>query len=244
MTFNLFSLIRREFSDWAVRIWSLIRNPRYLIDLLVSAFVAYTMGLGYLYYILKEHYNGLDAYVAAGVPGFQPVNDRLLNWLGPALPWLDKPSIIVLFAIAISFSLYVLWKMPEKIPFILKAFGFAAFAKHIVGPITNLVLPLGAYRDHFDSVHNDMFFSGHTANTFFAYLLSRKNTKVYKYFIMAGVAFEIACVLLMKIHYTIDVFAAPFVAYGMFMLANRFFGKNKVAYEKLLPEGSEIRTIA
>lgn len=223
-----------SFKDWPSRMKSLVTNPKWVIDTLLSAVMAYSLGIGIMYWVLDPLYANLTP---------TPINDRLLNILGPAID-LNFPSAIGLFFVASTFALYVLWKMPEKIPFILKAFAIAAFSKHLIGPITNLTQPLGAIKDWaYDDIYNDLFFSGHTANTFFAYLLVRKNTKVYKYIVAAGCIFEIACVLLMKLHYTIDVFAAPFIAFGMFTLAKRFFGKNKTEYEKLLPAGSDIRTV-
>lgn len=58
----------------------------------------------------------------------------------------------------------------------------------------------------------DLFFSGHTSTMFILYVAS-VNPRVRTIFLLStfGVA---ACVLIQKVHYAIDVFAAPFFAYG------------------------------
>lgn len=58
----------------------------------------------------------------------------------------------------------------------------------------------------------DLFFSGHTSTMFILYVAS-VSTRIRTLFLLStfGVA---ACVLIQKVHYSIDVFAAPFFAYG------------------------------
>jgi len=57
----------------------------------------------------------------------------------------------------------------------------------------------------------DLFFSGHTATCFMMYLLT-KGTK-YGRFILACTIGVAVCVLIQHVHYSIDVFAAPFFAW-------------------------------
>lgn len=62
----------------------------------------------------------------------------------------------------------------------------------------------------------DLFFSGHTSTMFLIYLVSI-SPRFQRVFLLSTIAIGI-CVLLQKVHYTIDVLAAPFFAYGSFRL--------------------------
>jgi len=64
--------------------------------------------------------------------------------------------------------------------------------------------------------HNDLFFSGHTAIPFMAFLLFRRE-KIGIFFLAASIIMAII-VLLMHVHYSIDVFAAFFITYGIYKL--------------------------
>jgi hypothetical protein len=71
----------------------------------------------------------------------------------------------------------------------------------------------------------DLFFSGHTSTLFLLYLvMPSKITRALFLVCVAGVA---ACVIIQHVHYAIDVFAAPFFAYGALVVARaenaRFF---------------------
>ena len=62
----------------------------------------------------------------------------------------------------------------------------------------------------------DLFFSGHTATLFLIFLIEKnKWLKLLFLFLTIAVAF---CVLIQQVHYSIDVFAAPFFAYGSYKL--------------------------
>jgi membrane-associated phospholipid phosphatase len=170
------------------------------------------------------------------------VPDRVLA----ALPTvnLNYPSAYTLYSIAGVFGFWVIWRLPEKIPFIMKIFTVMGFSKHLVSPITNFTQPLGAIKDFaYDNIYNDLFFSGHVAMTFFCFMILRKNTKRLKYLILAGCVFEGACVLLMKLHYTIDVIAAPFISFGIFCMMNKLLDREKHRYEALIADKSRILEI-
>jgi len=65
----------------------------------------------------------------------------------------------------------------------------------------------------------DLFFSGHTATIFLLYLLAdKKSFEVL--FLIAAIVVGI-CVLLQHVHYSIDVFVAPFFAYCSFYIVKK-----------------------
>lgn len=69
---------------------------------------------------------------------------------------------------------------------------------------------------------NDLFFSGHTALPFLMALIFWQNVKLRWAFILLSLFFGSAA-LLGHLHYSIDVFAAFFITYGIFHIALKIF---------------------
>lgn len=67
------------------------------------------------------------------------------------------------------------------------------------------------------SFQNDMFFSGHTAIPFLGFLLFKERIR---YFFLFGSIFMGVVVLLIHIHYSIDVMAAFFITYASYKMGN------------------------
>jgi membrane-associated phospholipid phosphatase len=65
----------------------------------------------------------------------------------------------------------------------------------------------------------DLFFSGHTGTMFLIFLLVENKT-LKTIFLVATILVGSA-VLLQHVHYTIDVFVAPFVAYGSYRIIKK-----------------------
>ncbi len=95
---------------------------------------------------------------------------------------------------------------------------------HLTKPVDSLILQTPAFGKFFMlAFQNDLFFSGHTAEAFLGFLLFRK-TKVGIFFLIATIGM-MATVLLMHVHYSIDVFAALFIAYGSYKIGEWLFKK-------------------
>lgn len=62
----------------------------------------------------------------------------------------------------------------------------------------------------------DLFFSGHTSSMFILFLTA--NNKYLRIIFLAGTFIVGGCLLLQHVHYTIDVLAAPFFAYGSYRI--------------------------
>ncbi len=71
----------------------------------------------------------------------------------------------------------------------------------------------------------NFFYSGHTAFPFLMALILWDD-KFWRYFFLVMTVVFAASVLLAHVHYSIDVFAAPFIIYGMFILAGKAFPKD------------------
>jgi hypothetical protein len=74
-----------------------------------------------------------------------------------------------------------------------------------------------------ETLTKDLFFSGHTATLFLLFLLIENKTLkiIFPFFTL----FTGSSVLLQHVHYSIDVFAAPFIAYCSFKLVEKSAGK-------------------
>jgi len=71
-------------------------------------------------------------------------------------------------------------------------------------------------------VANDFFFSGHTAIAVFGAIeLSRLRRKWLTVFALVIVIFEIATVLVLRAHYTMDVFTGVIAALGVARFSER-----------------------
>ena len=157
--------------------------------------------------------------------------DPLLNIFSPIdLTWLTF-SLIYLSLILFLFSVA---KEPDKLLIAMQAYGlmviFRTIAMYLVPlepPETMLLLndPFVQLFGKGEILTKDLFFSGHTATLFLLFLLTEKKTLKFIFLIstfIVGVS-----VLLQHVHYSIDVFIAPFVAYSSYRII-------KIYREKIL----------
>jgi len=112
------------------------------------------------------------------------------------LTWLQAATILAVFR-AVALFLVPLEPLPTIIP--------------LADPVATIRTEGGAV------ITEDLFFSGHTA-TLFLLFLAVKPARL-KLFLFAATVFAGFGVLLQHVHYSGDVFAAPFFAYGSWRLA-------------------------
>lgn len=137
------------------------------------------------------------------------------------LTWLTF-SLIYLSIIIFIFSIR---NKPEDILTALQAYAlmviFRTIAMYLTplnAPVTLILLddPFVQFFGKGEILTKDLFFSGHTGTLFLLFLLSGRSKLKYV-FLFSTIAVGIA-VLLQHVHYSIDVFIAPFVAYGSFRI--------------------------
>ena len=80
------------------------------------------------------------------------------------------------------------------------------------------------FANHHRIISHDLFFSGHVS-TICSVLFAVRNKIVKRFVFVCAVAVSIL-VLVQRVHYTIDVLAAPVATYVSYLIARRFFKQN------------------
>lgn len=157
------------------------------------------------------------------------VSDIILDHV----PVMDVDGIFVYGIIAFFvFIAILLFLRPERAPFILKSLSvfiivrsFFIILTHI-GPAPQAILlaPNNSIINYF-TFTGDLFFSGHTGLPYLLALTFWRDRYLRVAFLVSSVMFGIV-VLLGHLHYSIDVFAAFFITYGIFQIVVRLFNKD------------------
>jgi hypothetical protein len=176
--------------------------------------------------------------IAGKAPAGNRVGDRLHDWSAPLHAWFTahvratNATLIVTSALIDGFGLYLLASAifgPTLRPFvaILILFGMRQGCQ----AICTLPTPPGALWRYpgFPSVlvtygtRNDFFFSGHTSISVLGALQLAYVAPPWLAVVGAIVAaIEATTVIVLRAHYTMDVFAALFAAWGADTLAGKF----------------------
>ena len=145
------------------------------------------------------------------------LNDPLLNAFNPIdLTWLT----FVLIYLSLIIFVVTTFNKPDKLLIAFQAYGlmliFRTIAMYLTpfeAPETILLLndPFVQFFAKGDILTKDLFFSGHTGTLFLIFLLAENKTLKTIFLILTILVGN--AVLLQHVHYSIDVFVAPFVAY-------------------------------
>jgi hypothetical protein len=135
--------------------------------------------------------------------------------------------------IFIAFVAILSFHKPSRIPFVLKASALFIFTRAIFISLTHLAPP--AHMTAVNSINflerlisgsgDDLFFSAHTGFPYLMALIFWQN-KTLRWLFLAISVFFGGTVLLGHLHYSIDVFSAFFITYGIFNIAKRVFKKD------------------
>ncbi|MDP2665751.1 MAG: phosphatase PAP2-related protein, partial [bacterium] len=192
---------------------------------LLTAF--FMLGFAYVF----EHFANIYAFAYSERPTSSYVGDLFLD----NLPAVDLNLIIIegAFLSIILGTLYLLSK-PRHILFALKALALFIIVRALFISLTHVgVYPthiapgLGFFANIYSYLNFQLgfFFSGHTGLPFLMALVFWDNRTARIVFLSMSLVFGVA-VLLAHIHYSIDVLAAPFMAYGIFGIAKRLFPRD------------------
>lgn len=153
------------------------------------------------------------------------LRDPVLALLAPRdLTWV---IFIVIYA-CVGCTVLLLWRDPPAFALAFRAYALMVVFRIIAMSVTPLDAPLGAIplRDPFiDQLWNgrtltrDLFFSGHTASLCIVVLATPVRYVAARRWFAAGACVVGACVLWQRVHYTVDVLAAPVFSYAAWRLA-------------------------
>jgi len=150
------------------------------------------------------------------------LNDPILNLLIPVdLTWW---TFALIYFSLILFLVNVI-KNPKKLMIALQAYGLMVAFRVIAMYLTPFAAPekLILLNDPFvqlfgegDILTKDLFFSGHTGTLFLLFLMVE--IKKLKVIFLSATIIVGSAVLFQHVHYSIDVFVAPFVAYASYRI--------------------------
>jgi PAP2 superfamily C-terminal len=194
----------------------ILSNKKYLIS----------MGTSYLFFISSLFASYLAVQIAHRDAG-NSTTDILLDHL----PVVNTDIIFTEGAMLFVFLIAVLlFLKPKTFTFTMKALALLIYTRSLfvimthLGPYpTRIVTEFDNFR--YVSTGSDLFFSGHTAVPFMMALLFWQVTSMRYMYILCSVT-AAAAVLLGHLHYTIDVFAAYFITYGVYQFAKFSFEKD------------------
>ena len=184
---------------------------------------------GVLLFIIALVLEGFaDAYVSR-LNGLS-VDDLILSHI----PAIDIDPVIIIAPLLLTFLILVLLILkPRYVNFTIKSLAVFIIVRSFFISLTHLGIDPHQLQFDTDSIgfglynilyntKGDFFFSGHTGIPFLMALIFW-DERMWRYvFLGASVLLGIS-VLLAHIHYSIDVFAAPFMAYGIFSISRFFF---------------------
>jgi len=150
------------------------------------------------------------------------LDDPLLNAFNPIdLTWLT----FALIYLSLIIFVITTFNKPDKLLVAFQAYGlmliFRTIAMYLTpfeAPETIILLndPFVQFFAKGDILTKDLFFSGHTGTLFLVSLLAENKT-LKTIFLILTILVGFA-VLLQHVHYSVDVFVAPFVAYGSYRI--------------------------
>ena len=179
-------------------------------------------------FVQRLAYLYIDNYIT-GVP----VGDLLLD----NLPTVNLDFLIIQGAlVATSFTLIFLLLHPNYLPFTTKTLALFIFIRSFFISLTNLGVNLHQITLNTDSAgfgiyeflyygKNDFFFSGHVGASFLLALIFWNKKSWRNLFLIACVIFAVSMILA-HMHYSIDIFAAPFIVFSIYVIAKTLFKKD------------------
>jgi hypothetical protein len=166
-----------------------------------------------------------------------PVNDLILDHL----PTFDVDGIFIYGIISFFVFVFGLLSLrPRRIPFVLKSFSLFILVRSFFVVLTHLgpsmhqaPIDTGSFIVNTFTFTGDLFFSGHTGLPFLMALVFW-DEKVLRRIFLAMAFFFGAIVLLGHFHYSIDVFAAFFITFGIYKISERLFAKDFHLFHSLV----------
>ena len=174
----------------------------------------------------------------AGLYATRNASNSVTDIILDNVPVFDVDGFFIYGAFTLlAYIIFLVWREPERLPFVAKSIALFVFTRSLFMTCTHLGavpdgIPLPADNPiRWITFGGDLFFSGHVGMPFLMALIFWKDKVNRHIFLAASVVLGIV-VLLGHLHYSIDVFAAYFITYGIFDVAKLFFAKDWSLIEK------------
>lgn len=183
-----------------------------------------SVGIGAIMLILSLFVNfWAGKYATLRASNF--VEDLLFN----ILPIVDVSWLFFYgYVIFCFFTVLLLFFYPQKIPFLLKSMSLFIVIRGMFVVLTHIgPSPYQINMDDFELLRRftfggDLFFSSHTGMPFLFGLIFWRE-KIWR-FVFFGISLMFGTIVLLgRLHYSIDVFAAFFITYTIYCIAQKFF---------------------
>jgi membrane-associated phospholipid phosphatase len=154
-----------------------------------------------------------------------PLNDPILALFTPVdLTW---PIFVIIYS-SLALIIYHLYDEPESFLLGIKIYILIAITRMTsmyllpLEPPVNMIPLHDPFIEFFAGAQSiltkDLFYSGHTATMFCFFLIAVK--KSYKTVFLIFTVLMGGAVILQQVHYSVDVFAAPFITYASYKIAS------------------------
>jgi len=203
---------------------SFLKDKKNLTEFIITAIIVTAVIIAFSHFL---HFIEQREGVALDDPILKTFNPIDLTWLTFALIYLS----LIIFIITT-------FNKPNKLLIAFQAYGLMLIFRTIAMYITPFEAPAAIIllNDPFvqffakgDILTKDLFFSGHTGTLFLIFLLAENKTLKTIFLILSILVGS--AVLLQHVHYSIDVFVAPFVAFASFRIIKelhiKFFERTK-----------------
>jgi len=208
--------------------YKFLKSHKAFLLQLFLAVVLFSISLSFNYY--ANNYT-------AGLTG-KPVNDIILDHLPT---WKVDDIFYEGGLIFAGFVAALCLYKPHRIPFLLKSLAvfyvvrsFFLVLTHLAPPLHAIALPTSNFVERLVSGSgDDLFFSGHTGFPFLMMLLFW-DEKILRYIFLATTLLFGTAALLGHLHYSIDVFSALFITYGIFQISKWLFKKDYEFFHQTL----------
>jgi PAP2 superfamily C-terminal len=205
--------------------WS---NPKILISAL----------WGLLFLVLSLFINYL-----AGTYATNHMSNTVTDLILDHLPVFDVQTIFIDGIVWFFIFVGVLAALrPKRIPFVLKSFSlfivirsFFIILTHLAPISQQISLDVNSSIVNTFTFTGDLFFSGHTGLPFLMALVFWDEPWLRWIFMGMSVFFGVV-VLLGHLHYSIDVFSAYFITFGIFQISTRLFAKDYFLLNSRIPQ--------
>lgn len=174
----------------------------------------------------------LTVNYAAGNYATKMASNGVTDIILDNIPVVDVSGIYVYGALFFGlFMAVLLIREPKQMPFIIKSAALFYLIRAVfislthIGPVFQQIQPVSSFLYRNLVFGADYFFSGHTGLPFLMALIYWGNKHLRYTFIAMSLVFG-ASALLGHFHYSIDVFAAFFITYGVFHIARCLFAKD------------------